>query len=409
MSSIPAAVEATDRSARRFLGSFMVLAVISGLTIGMGRVITTFYALSVGATTAQIGFISAAEALGKMVVTLPAGFLVHRFGARRIYSTATIGSMVLSLAVPFTKLWYGVAAMRALVALCVPFRVISMNSSFLQRLPQIGNHRAGWYRGSQSLGVSLLGPIAGGALLAGTNYWVSYAVISASFAFMALFSRTFLPEEDAVEATDAGAGTSPIGELLQMLRQRRVAESCFIEFISSSTLTLFTTFIIVLAVKVAGLTDHQAVFLMSMQGIAAVAALFVLGPLLRRVSVKAGYVIAVPGAIGALVMLGTSHSIVILAVAALLLSVAAALVHLANMIELSGAAFSKSKLASVYNLSGMLGALFGSLAGGLLSEAIGLGNMFLIWIAVLATAVCVCVLRRAYEPAAAAGSRKHDK
>lgn len=398
MATVPATIAAPALEARRFLSSFMVLTVVSGLTIGMGRVVTTFYALSVGATTAQIGFIAAAEALCKIIVTLPAGILIYRFGARRIYSTATIGSMVLSLAVPFTKLWYGVAAMRALVALCVPFRVISMNSSFLQRLQEIGNHRAGWYRGSQSLGVSLLGPIAGGALVAGTNYWVSYAVISASFAFMALFSRTFLPEEGVAETADA-ASTSPVRELLHMLRQRRVAESCFIEFISSSTLTLFTAFIIVLAVKVAGLTDHQAVFLVTMQGIAAVAALFVLGPLLRAVCVKAGYVIAIPGALAALAMLGTSHSIFILAIAALLLSVAAALVHLSNMIELSAAAFSKSKLASLYNLSGMVGALFGSLAGGLLSEVIGLNNMFLVWIPVLVAAALVCAVWRRRESA----------
>lgn len=391
--SAAAPVAASDPDARRFLSSFMVLASVSGLTIGMGRVVTTFYALSVGATTAQIGFISAAEALGKMIVTLPAGFLIYRFGARRIYSTATIGSMVLSLAVPITKLWYGVAVVRALVALCVPFRVVSMNSSFLQRLDEIGTHRAGWYRGSQSLGVSFLGPIAGGALVASTNYWVSYAVISVSFAFMALFSRTFLPEESAVE-TDDGGNASPLRELVQMLRHARVGESCFIEFISSSITTLFTTFIIVLAVKVAGLNEHQAVFLVTMQGVAGVCSLFVLGPLLRSISVKAGYVIAIPGAVLALAMLGTMHSLLSLAIAALLLSMSAALVHLANMVELSGAMFSKSKLASVYNLSGMLGALFGSLAGGLLSQALGLDRMFLVWIAIVAAAAAACMVAR---------------
>lgn len=398
--AVPAPIAAPDVSARRFLGYFMVLAVVSGIAIGMSRVVTTFYALSVGATAAQIGFISAAEALGKMVVTMPAGFLIHRFGARRIYSTATIGSMVLSLAVPLMKIWYGVAAVRALVALCVPFRVVSMNSSFLQRLREIGNHRAGWYRGSQSLGVSLLGPLLGGAMVAGTSYWASYALISASFAFMALFSRTFLPEETAPEREEP-ASASPLRELLAMLRDRRIAESCFIEFVSSSTVTLFSTFIIVLAVTTAGLNEHQAVSLLTMQGIAGVAALFVLGPLLRSISIRAGYLICVPAAVLALAILGTSREMWLLSLAAVLLSVAAALVHLANMVELSAANFSKSKLASLYNVSGMTGSLFGSLAGGLLSVAIGLDHMFLTWIFVVVLAAAGCVIARrsfAFDP-----------
>jgi hypothetical protein len=105
-------------------------------------------------------------------------------------------------------------------------------------------------------------------------------------------------------------------------------------------------------------------------------------------------VIAIPGAVLALAMLGTMHSLLSLAIAALLLSMSAALVHLANMVELGGAMFSKSKLASVYNLSGMLGALFGSLAGGLLSQAMGLDRMFLVWIAIVAAAAAACMVAR---------------
>src|SRR5690606_11428625 len=98
-------------SARRFLTSFMLLSVVSGLAIGMGRIVTTFYVIGLGAGAGAIGAIGAAEALGKMVVTVPAGFLIYRLGARRVYSTATIGSMLITALTPFMKVWAGVALM----------------------------------------------------------------------------------------------------------------------------------------------------------------------------------------------------------------------------------------------------------------------------------------------------------
>lgn len=93
----------------------MLLSVVSGLAIGMGRIVTTFYVIGLGAGAGAIGAIGAAEALGKMVVTVPAGFLIYRLGARRVYSTATIGSMLITALTPFMKVWAGVALMRALV------------------------------------------------------------------------------------------------------------------------------------------------------------------------------------------------------------------------------------------------------------------------------------------------------
>jgi MFS family permease len=81
----------------------MLLSVVSGLAIGMGRIVPTVYVIDLGAGAAEIGAIGAAEALGKMIVTLPAGFLIYRFGARRVYSTATIGSMLFTALTPLSK------------------------------------------------------------------------------------------------------------------------------------------------------------------------------------------------------------------------------------------------------------------------------------------------------------------
>jgi MFS family permease len=388
-------------SARRFLASCMLLSVISGIAIGTGRIVTTFYVMHLGAGAAEIGWIGAAEAAGKMLVTLPAGFLIVRFGARRVYSIATIGSMVLTALTPVMTFVAGVGLMRTLVSFCVPFRVVSMNSAFLQRLPVIGAGRAGWYRGSQSIGLTLLGPMAAAALVAHGNYWLAYGAIALSFAVMAAFSRTFLPDDDEEEKTQQGSMSSAWIDLRTMLWHTEVRESCAIELVSHSVNALFTTFIIVLAVQVLELSSTQAVTLVTLQGVSSIAALFVLGPLVHALSGRVAYWVASVGAIASLALLGWSTRYEGLAFAAVLLSLATGFIHLVNMKELSAVSFTKSKVAGLYNLSGMLGALLGSSIGGILAALLGLRGMFIAWIPVVLVAVLACVIARRRRAAVA--------
>lgn len=374
-----------------------MLSVVSGLAIGMGRIVTTFYVIDLGAGAAAIGAIGAAEALGKMLLTLPAGFLIYRFGARRVYSTATIGSMVITALTPFTQLWVGVAIMRALVGLCVPFRVVSMNSAFLQRLRELGLARAGWYRAAQSVGLTLIAPTAAAVMLATTNYVVAYLCVSLCFAFMVVFSRTFLPGDDAEPEFEAR--TSVREEIRALLTHRTVCESCFIEFISHIVNAVFTTFVIVLAVNALHLSNVQATSLITLQGVTAVVALLLLGSFVRALPIKQAYSLAIVAGFAALVLLGRSTEFIGLAAAACLLSFGSAVVHLVNMSQLSQLQLSMSKIAGLYNLSGMLGALVGATVGGILAELVGLKNMFLAWIPILAFAsVCCCAVLQRYGP-----------
>ena len=82
----------------QFLGGFTTLALISGLTIGLSKVVTQFFALNIGATPFQIGLIVAMESIGMVLVTVPAGFIIAKFGARRVYAIASLGPLLVNLA-----------------------------------------------------------------------------------------------------------------------------------------------------------------------------------------------------------------------------------------------------------------------------------------------------------------------
>jgi len=375
---------------KRFLAHFMLLSVISGVAIGAGRILTTLYALHLGATPIQLGLIAGTEAAGKLLVTLPAGFLIHRFGARTVYSIATIGSMLLTLIVPWMRSWYGVAVARGLVSLCVPFRVVAMNSSFLHRLSEFGSSKAGWYRGSQTVGLLLLGPTIGTFLVTHAGYEIGFVVLSLLFAFMAGYSRVFLPDMDDASNAEAAQPSRFMDDIGSLLRHLAIRESCIVEFVTASLTSMFTTFIIVLAMNVGKLSQEQAVALVLVQGIAAVVALFLLGNVLSLISPRAAHFTSFVSAGAGVVVLGTSHTFAFLILGTVLMSIGTALIHLLKMNQLSRVDVSKSKLAGLYNLVGMAGTLVGATLGGIIAEHFGLQLMFLSWIPWLVLTALFC-------------------
>jgi MFS family permease len=374
-----------------FLARFITLSVLAGTTIGMGNVITTLFALHLNATPFQVGLISGSATLGMMLVTLPAGFLIAKYGAKRVYLLASLNCMAIYLIVPFLGASSALAVARGLVGASVPFRTISMNSTFLQRLKSLGQDKAGWFRASQSTGMAVLGPWLGTALTGSANFLVSYICLAALFGAMALWSQNFLPEAEAVAETSAGPGL--LEQLRLMLKDLWVGESCLTEFVNSSVTSLFSSFILVLAITGLHLPKAMAVALVTTQGLATIAALFVLGPLLRKVRLVWAYAASLGFATAALLLVGFGKAWLVLMLGAVCLAVAAATIHLVNMQRLAHSPIAKSKISSLLNLSGQTGSLLGSVVGGGLSLAIGLQNIFLAWIPIVWVAAAFCFWR----------------
>lgn len=172
-----------------------------------------------------------------------------------------------------------------------------------------------------------------------------------------------------------------------------MAESCLIELLSGATGALFGTFVIVLAMEVAHLSQERAVSLVMIQGLAAVLGLFGLGRLVTRVGRRLTYLAGLGLAVAGLLLLGRGQGYAWLAAGAVLLSVASALVHLVNMARMSDSPLDKSKLSGLFNLAGMLGGCTGALLGGVISHWIGTANLFLAWIPLVLLTALFCWLR----------------
>ncbi|WP_263143919.1 MFS transporter [Pseudomonas sp. RIT-PI-AD] len=380
-----------------FLAGFLLLATFSGATIGMAKIVTTLYAIEIGADPWQLGVIAAMESLGMVLLTLPAGFVIARYGARRVYCLASLGPLLLNLAIPLFGGWAWLAAARLLIGLCIPFRIVAMNSAFLRQLPRIGNDKAGWYRGALTLGMGLLGPWLGNALGGSLGFGVAFVAIGLCFGLMAFYGLGFWNREEDASVGAVGAG-DPFAQVRAMLAHAEVAESCLIELLSNATGALFGTFIVLLALEVAGLSQAQAVSLVMIQGLAAVLGLFGLGHLVERCGRRLAYLASLITALLGLGLLGRAHDYGWLAAGGVLLSTAAALAHLVNMAQLGEHPEDKSKLSGLFNLAGMLGGLCGALLGGTISQLVGLENLFLAWIPVLSLGVLACGWYRLRRP-----------
>ncbi|WP_269533243.1 MFS transporter [Chitinimonas sp. BJYL2] len=364
------------RSARTFLPHFMVLAILGGITISTGKIVTTLFALHLGATGWQLGLIGAVESAGMALVTLPAGWLIARYGARRVYFLSSLGPLLLNLVLPWVGFWYAIAAIRAVIGLCIPFRIVSMNSAFLERLADIGHAKAGWYRASQSIGMGLLGPSIALTTVAGDRFVLAYVAVAAGFAALAVYGQWVLPERMAPPPDNTGL----LRHARELLRDRDVAESCSVEWLASATQSMFSTFIVAAAIQVHGLGRVEAVQLLTVQGMTNVAALFGLGALCSGLSRRQGYGLSLGLAALSLILLGFANGFFVLALGTVLLCLGSAINHLINMRHLGQRPGGKSQIASLYNLAGMAGNTCGALLGGLISTVVGLGWLYPAWL-----------------------------
>ncbi|WP_260441494.1 MFS transporter [Burkholderia sp. Bp8991] len=363
----------------RFTGGFMLLALASGTTISMAQLATTLYALALGVDSARLGIIAAMEPLGIALMTLPAGLLVARYGARRVYFAASMGPMLLNLVVPFTGAWPLIALTQGLIGLCIPFRIVSINGVFLARLAQIGLARAGWYRAAMSVGTGMAGPWLASWLIGAHGAVATFCAASASFAGMALFSRMLLGDAEQPPRR----ARHETGTLLALAWSHDVREQLVLEAVNSATRSLVGTYTVVLAIQSLGLSQTRAVALLTLQGAVAVIALFGLGNVAQRMTGRRCHALGLAGGIAGLLALGLARDAWIVGAGLAALCAGSSLLHLVNMQHLGRHPADKSQVSSLYNLASMAGAFCGPLAGSALVPVVGLQAVFLCWLPVV--------------------------
>ncbi|MGH8445225.1 MAG: MFS transporter [Solimonas sp.] len=367
---------------RRFLAGFISLSLLSGITIGMNKVLGTLLGLHLGVEHWQLGLIGGAETFAMALGTLPAGWLLSRGNPKILYAVVSLALTALFFVLPHIPSWQFVALTMFIVGLCISMRVVAVSTVFMVRLPELGQNRAGWYKGTLTLGMQFLGPLIGNELIARLGLTWGFATSGLMFVVLALLGWSVLPESNRPKAAGPAAPAVRLpGSLRELLRMPDVRRTYLFEILGSMTASSYATFAILIAVEVLHWPLHLGVWLIAAQGIAYVGVLLGAGRLLlqrERVPLyyQLGHVLIVVG----LILLGTMHVATAFVLASICFGIGLGLNNLINFSRLSQAPVDKARASAQLTLFGMLGGTFGAVSAGTLSRWFGLQGVYLLWI-----------------------------
>jgi len=361
---------------RRFLVGFIGLTMLSGMTIGMNKVLATMFGLHLGVTNFQLALISSAETAAMAIGTLPAGRILARGNPKMLYAAVSLSLSGMFCILPWMPGWQWVAVVMFLVGLCIALRIVAMSTVFLVRLPELGQGKAGWYKGTLMLGIQFAGPLTGNYVIAHLGLTGGFYVSALMFAVLAVLGWQVLPEQ----AGHRAQGGKDASSWRELLRLPVVRTTYLFEILASFTASSVGVFSILLAIQVLHWPQAHAVWLMAVQGLAFVLVLLGLGnAVLGSCHRDRIYGAAHLAIMAALLLLGLYPTTASYLAASVLLGLGLGVNALVNTSRIAHAPVDKARVSAHLTLFGMAAGTFGALAAGHLGDLVGLRNVFLLW------------------------------
>lgn len=349
---------------RGFLQGLIALSLLMGLSIGYSRVITTLYAVELGATGWMLAALAAAQSIGMLVLATSAARWVERYGAHAVFVLGSSWGMVVCLFTPIVPSFPALLLFTAAASLAMPLRFVSINTIFMRRLKALGKQRTGWFRAAHVIGMSFLGAVIATALfpIYGPNlaFWVAAAIFGLNImVFMVGIGRHRPPASDEQPVIRR----SSLAELFRTALARSVA---FREFSIQSLNAYFAFYSVIIVLRYLHLPARSAGFVVAAQGAVFVLTLVTAG---RTVVVhpQASRLIAVGMVVLSLIGLTLSQTAVQMGAGAAVLGCGLGLLQIINLTAFAtlGEKIGFSQAASINALAGPCGGVFGGLVGGL--------------------------------------------
>lgn len=356
----------------------------SGVSVGVAKLTTSLFAVSLQSSPAELGIIAGAQSAGILVMSLPMGVLVDQFGPHRLFIT---GSVLAACIYGFTGWATGpllLALCTFLISFCMPFRFVSMNAVFMHQLTRVGLGKAGWFRATHMIGMFLLGPFIAIACLEVFDVKTTYLFVSMAFLLTALMAPSVMSVYRPLtrQAQEKFSLREWGNQFLLLKENRELRTISFIEFSSQAVMQFYSFFIVVIAISEYGFSAVAAAGLVTLQGAVFIALLFGWGFLVFRVGVEASYRCAFVLISISLLLLGIGSDSWALWAAAGTLGVGMGILQVVNIgrFALMGGVLGRGRIAGINAFVGPAGGLFGGIAGGTLGHLFGLQVLFLLFL-----------------------------
>ena len=366
---------------RVVLWSYLVLNVVGGTVAGALQLAVPLFALKLAATTAQIGLIRGISGVGMLLLVVPAGFLVDHFGARRLFLLGSLLTTALTFSIPFASIPFHLVLLQGVAGLFGSVKGTSLNSSFFERIKDIGLDKVGWFKGSMSIGMTFVGP-----LLAG---W-AVAVLPLPLVFRILSVLTLVPtalvfvfHRDAPRISDKGLLEGIAGQwrdFREVWRDNPLGIPLATEALATGCFSCFAAFVVPIVVVGMHRPASHASILVSLEGAVFIATVFLAGKLVPRLPPSRLYLLAAAATSFSLVGVGLSHGYASLAAFAASMGVGLGLFNLVIATRQGLVSGSRGKTVSLFSAAIGAGASMGPMVGGQLAGWFGTSAVFLLFV-----------------------------
>lgn len=375
--------------------AFMAVSITGGAAAGVMQLLVPLYAISLSVSQAGVGVIRGLAQFGGLLTSLPGGFLIDRYGARRVYTVACLLDGLTIILIPsFTNVPW-LTAFLFLEGALGTLRWTTINSAFFSRLETFGHARAGWTRASLAVGANFIGPLIGGVLAGSFSYHTGYLVVGLIVAAPVCAIPLFRGGTARVAAAGQGQTETIASQFRGLIANRPLWRIALLQSAGISSNSAYLIYIVLLAVGSHGLSPATASRLLAAQGIAFVVSMFWGGRLVSRLSLRTLYSLAFGLQIAGLLVTGGCSAFLLLTVGGVAFGLGSGMLTTISFSRLGGMAGQKGRLSGLFFLITGTGVALGPLWGGLLVTLWGIRAAFLGFVPVILVAlVCVLLPRR---------------
>jgi MFS family permease len=362
--------------------SFLVLNIISGTVGGAMQIIVPLYAMSLHASTAQIGAIRGISGLGMLLLVIPAGFLVDHYGSKKLFMIGSLSGFASTLGLSLVKVPLAMIALMGISGLFGSLKMTALNASFFRNLKNMGLEKAGWFKGSMSIGLTFLGPAFGAFLVSVAGFKPIFYLLSALTlipATLVLFFHSEPAKQGPINELK-GIFTTQLKEFKTLLVKRDVYLPLLTETLSTACFATYSTFIVVITIQLLHMKASAASVLMTAEGGVFILTVFAAGPLINKLSQFQLYLLSVTVTSLGLAMVSISSTFTLLAVSAVVLGLGLGLINLVTSSRIGRMEGEKGKIVALFAASVGAGISLGPMIGGVVGQFLGTQNIFLTFI-----------------------------
>src|SRR5512133_164829 len=367
------------------LAGFITLNMTNGTAVGLLYMTLPLYALSMHASATQIGMIRGASGLGLLLLVIPAGFLVDHFGTKKLFLIGNSAVLLVIILLTSIKTPGILILLMFIEGLSRSLKFTDISATFFQSLHRFGLEKAGWYKGSLSIGLTFLGPALVGLLLGVVSFDTIFVLALIIMLLPSLFIF-FLHTEQHRRTSGEGLKSSTRSQtrdFVAIIQHKGLCLALLAETLCTACLSTFTTFIVIIVVKEWHLKPGMAALLLSLEGGAFILTVFGAGRLVHNCRQRSAYLVSIGVSMAALTGLSLSPTYSLMLVSAVLLGFGLGLINIVTSSCAGGMKGEKGKIASLFAASAGLGNSFGPLVSGVVAQYFSVQKVFFVFVPLL--------------------------